>query len=60
MASPLLPLTEKPLTRADAALLLRGLAEFIESYPAEGFIVTLDIQPALHENPSRPRTKKKG
>ena len=39
----LLPLTNKGLTRAETADFFRGLAELVETYPTEGFVVTVDI-----------------
>lgn len=39
----LLPLMNKGLTRAEAADLFRGLADLIEAYPTEGFVVSVDI-----------------
>ncbi|MCY0881963.1 MAG: hypothetical protein OWS74_08190 [Firmicutes bacterium] len=46
MNSALLPLDHRGLTRRETADLLRGLAELIDSYPHDGFVVTLDIVPA--------------
>ncbi|MDA8195246.1 MAG: hypothetical protein M0Z53_14835 [Thermaerobacter sp.] len=53
---PLLPLSQKSLTRAEAADLFRGLAEFIEQYPADAVVVTVNIEAAA---PGPPQTKTK-
>ena len=55
----LLPLTNKGLTRAEAADFFRGLAELVETYPTEGFVVTVDIVAATSVTPkkrSRPKS----
>ncbi len=46
MSNPLLPIEHQNLTRAQTADLLRGLSDFIETYPREGFVVSIDISPA--------------
>ena len=57
----LLPLNQKPLSRRDAADLLRGLAELIESYPTETVVLTIDIQTGTASTgPSKPKTRKHG
>ncbi len=43
VSRPLLPITEKGMTRREAADLFRGLAELVESYPATGLVVSVDL-----------------
>jgi hypothetical protein len=45
MSNPLLPIDHQNLTRAQTADLLRGLSDFIETYPHEAFVVSIDISP---------------
>ncbi|WP_020375021.1 hypothetical protein [Sulfobacillus thermosulfidooxidans] len=47
VSSPLLPLNQKGLTRREAADCLRGLAELIETYPAEGVVLTVNVEAAI-------------
>ena len=56
----LLPLTNKGLTRAEAADFFRGLADLVEAYPTEGFVVTVDIvASATSASPSAKRSRAK-
>lgn len=41
---PLLPITQKALTRRQAADLLNGLAALVESYPADGIVLTVNME----------------
>lgn len=43
---PLLPITQKGLTRRQAADLLNGLAALVESYPADGIVLTVNMEVA--------------
>lgn len=43
MDRPLLPLTARVLARGAAADVLRGLAEFVEQYPAPEVVLTVDL-----------------
>ncbi len=54
----LLPIDHKPLTRRDAADCLRGLAEWIESYPTEGILLTLDVE-AIASSTASPKPRRK-
>jgi hypothetical protein len=60
MSRPLLPLHEKPLTPREAADCLRGLAEMLETYPATGVLLTLDVTvvQAAEPAPRKRRTTK--
>ncbi|WP_020373452.1 hypothetical protein [Sulfobacillus thermosulfidooxidans] len=55
----LLPLDHKPMTRRDAADCLRGLAEWIESYPTEGILLTLDVEAIVTQAASSPKPRRK-
>jgi hypothetical protein len=46
MSRPLLPIDHKGLTRREAADMLRGLADFVETYPTEGVVLTVDLEVA--------------
>ncbi len=52
MSRPLLPLAETPLTPREAAECLRGIAEMLESYPAAGILLTLDVAVAQADDRS--------
>ncbi len=54
---PLLPITQKGLTRRQTADLLNGLAALVESYPADGIVLTVNIEVAA--TGSTPKTPKK-
>ncbi len=43
LTMPLLPLHDKALTCNDAANLLRGIAELLDVYPADGVLLTLTL-----------------
>lgn len=58
-SNPLLPIEQKSLTRAQAADLLRGVAEMIELYPSDNLIVTLNVETASITPPKRPPSRKK-
>lgn len=55
MTVPLLPITQKGLTPAEAADVLRGLAEFVENYPAAGVLLTVDL--AVATTSAKPASK---
>ncbi|MCY0880065.1 MAG: hypothetical protein OWU84_14150 [Firmicutes bacterium] len=57
--TPLLPLKEKPLTPAEAADVLRGLAEFVENYPATGVLLTVDLAVATAKVPAPAKRTKR-
>jgi hypothetical protein len=57
MPAPLLPIDQRTLTRHETADLLRGLSDFIETYPGDNFVVTIDIVPRTAE-PTRPKNKR--
>ncbi len=52
MSTPILPIDHRGLTREQTADLLRGLSDFIETYPHDAFVVTIDITPAVTEGPA--------
>ncbi len=55
MASrPFLPITEKPMTRRDAADLLTGLASLIENYPSDKVLLTVNVEiPTVSDGSTR-------
>ncbi|OLZ09597.1 hypothetical protein [Sulfobacillus thermosulfidooxidans] len=57
MTAPLLPIQQRSLTRQETADLLRGLSDFVETYPDNEFIVSIDIMPQSNQ-PSRTKTKR--
>lgn len=59
MAFPLLPLHDKPLTPAEAADVLRGLAEFVENYPAAGVLLTVDLAVATVKASAAPKRSRR-
>ena len=60
MASwPLLPIDHKGLTCAQAADLLRGLADLIEAYPAEGIVLTVNVEGAATDAAASKAPRKK-
>ena len=59
MGHPLLPIDHKTLTRAETADVLRGFAELVEQYPAENFVLSLNLEMAATETVSSPSRKKK-
>ena len=56
---PLIPIDHKGFTRAQAADLLRGMAELVELYPTEGVVVTLDVAIAATGSTTKPSSRKK-
>ena len=64
MPHPLLPIDQKGMTCRDAASLFNGLAALMDSYPADGVVVTLNIEVAdtgkagTTAKPRKPRTTK--
>ena len=56
---PLLPLHDKALTRAEAADLLRGLAELVELYPAPAIVVSISPEAAGTPASKPPRKSSK-
>ena len=52
MSRPLPPLHQTPLTPREAADCLRGIAELVETYPATGVLLTLDVAVAQTEDSS--------
>jgi len=60
MGQPLLPIDHQTLMRSETADVLRGLAEMIEQYPAERFILSVQLEVATSDPPTPPgRSKKK-
>lgn len=57
MSTPLLPIDQRTLTRNETADLLRGLSDFIETYPGDNFVVTIDIIPRAAES-ARSKSKR--
>ncbi len=57
MSTPLLPIDQRTLTRNETADLLRGLSDFIETYPGDNFVVTIDIIPRATES-ARSKSKR--
>ncbi len=56
MASkPLLPLDHKGLTRGQTADLFRGLADWLELYPGDAFVVSIAVEEANTEGPAKTR-----
>ena len=56
MASkPLLPLDHKGLTRAQTADLFRGLADWLELYPGDAFVVSAAVEEAITEGATKTR-----
>lgn len=58
MTFPLLPLDHKGLTRAEAADVLRGLADFLEVYPTEGVVLSVAVEAAATGTTSAKSRKK--
>jgi hypothetical protein len=54
---PLLPLDHKGLTRREAADFFRGLAEFLETYPTDGVVVTVHVESAITSQSAKLRKK---
>lgn len=59
MAQPLLPIAQQEMTKIQTADMLRGLAEFIELYPAERFVLSVQLEVAASESSTRSRASSK-
>lgn len=44
VSRPFFPITDKPMTRRDAADLLTGLASLVESYPSDKVLLTVNVE----------------